>query len=83
MAVHQCARFCNNPSLVHESAVRKIAKYHTSTSTYVDLPDGNIWLTTQRIFYNPDIGKGIKCYVDTNFSSGWAQADAYNAENVM
>ena len=39
MAVHQCARFYNNPHLVHERAVRLITKYFASTSTYVDLPD--------------------------------------------
>ena len=41
MSVHQCARFFNNPRLVHEISVRCIAKYLASTSTYVDLPSLN------------------------------------------
>ena len=28
-------------------------------------------------------GKGIECYVYYDFAGGWAQADAYNVENVM
>ena len=35
MAMHQCARFCNNPCLVHEHAIRRIANYLASMSTYV------------------------------------------------
>ena len=27
--------------------------------------------------------KNIECYVDANFSGGWDQADANNAENIM
>ena len=83
MAVHQCGHFCNNPGLVHEHTIRPIAKYLTSTSTYVDLPDENWRLTTRGIVYRPDIEKGIECYVDAEFYCGWAQADADNTENVM
>ena len=54
MAVHRCAQFCNNPLLVHERAVRIIAKYLTSTSTYTYLPDGDIRLSTHGIVYSPD-----------------------------
>ena len=61
MAVHQCACFCNNPRLLHKRAVRLIDKYLASMSTYVDLPYGNIRLTTCVIVYNPDIGKVIEC----------------------
>ena len=70
MAVHQCARFCNNQRLVHKRAVRRITKYLTSTSTYVDLPDVNQRLTTRGIFYKPDIEKVIGCYVYANFPVG-------------
>ena len=41
MTLHQCACFFNNPHLVNEHAVRRIAKYLASTSKYVDLPYGN------------------------------------------
>ena len=83
MAVHQCACFCNNLRLVHERAIRKISKYLASTSTYVDLPDGNFWLSAWGVVYKPYIERGIECYVDAKFSDGWVQADDDNAENVM
>ena len=49
----------------------------------MDSPDGNQWLTTRVVVYNPNIEKGTECYVDSDFDGGWAQADADNAENVM
>ena len=83
MSVHQCASFYNNLRLLRKPSVRQIAKYLSSTSIYVDLPYGNLWLTTIRVVYRPDIEKGIYCFVDGRFSSGWAQADSKNAENFM
>ena len=68
---------------MNEHAVRRITKYLASTSTYVDLTYVNIRLNTHGIVYNTDIEKGIKCYVDAEFSGGRAQVDADNAENVM
>ena len=47
-------------------------------STYVDLQDGHIWLTTHNIVYKPNKEKVIDCYIDANFDGGWAQADADN-----
>ena len=75
--------FCNNPCLVHECAVRRITKYLTITSTYVDLPDRNRRLTTRGVSYRPDKEKFIECYIDAGFSDGWAQSDADNAENFI
>ena len=54
MAVHQCAIFCNNPRFVHEHSIRRIAKLLAITSTYVDLPDGNLWLSTRGVVYKPN-----------------------------
>ena len=68
---------------MHERAVRHITEYPATTSTYVDSPDGNLWLTTRGVVYRTNIEKGIECYVDANFSGGWSQADADNEENVM
>jgi len=31
MAVHQCARFCNDPKLSHERAVQRIVRYLIQT----------------------------------------------------
>ena len=71
MAIHQCAFFCNNPHLVHERAIRLIAKYLASTSTHVDLTNGNCRLTKNSVVFKPSIEKGIECYVDAEFSGVW------------
>ena len=83
MTVHQCAQLCNDLSLVHERAIRHIANYLASTSTYVYLPDGNQRLFTRGVFYKPNKEKSIECYLYAKFPSGCAQADAAKAENVM
>jgi hypothetical protein len=70
MAVHQCARFSNQPMLSHERAIKHIGKYL--------LKDPG-----RGLVYNPDESRGIECYVDADFAGGWSQADADNAENVM
>ena len=49
----------------------------------MDLPDVNGQLTTCGIVYSTDKEKLFECYVDADHSSGWVQADAENAENVM
>ena len=38
---------------------------------------------TRGIIYKPDKSRGLECYVDADFSGGWTQADAENAENVL
>ena len=70
MAVHQTARFCNNPKLSHESAIKRLGRYLYHTKT-------------EGIVYNPDTTKGLECYVDADFAGGWMQADANDAENVL
>ena len=83
MSIHHCAHFFNNPHLVHERSIRRIAKYLAIMSTYVYLPDGYWRSTTCGVVYNPDIEKVIECYVDAKFAGVWDQKDADNAENVM
>ena len=70
MAVHQTARFCNNPMLSHEKAIKRLGRYLYHTKN-------------EGIVYNPDISKGLECYVDADFAGGWTQADASDADNVM
>eukprot|EP00957_Ditylum_brightwellii_P161531 12299136-Ditylum_brightwellii.AAC.1 len=65
MAVHQCARFINDPKLLHEHAVRQIVKYFS-----VNLDKG--------IIYRLDLSLGIQCYVDADFTGSWSKADANN-----
>ena len=35
------------------------------------------------IIYNPDISKGIECYVDADFAGVWSQELGDDADNVM
>ena len=83
MSVHQCAKNFNRPHLLHERTIRDIANYLASTSTYVYLPYGNLRLSTYGVVYKPNKEKGIKCYIDADFTGGWGQAAADNAENFM
>ena len=69
-AVHQCARFCTDPKLSHERAIRRIGKYL----------QGN---KDKGIIFRPDKSKGLECFVDADFAGGWNQTDPDNAENVM
>ena len=70
MAVHQCARFCNDPRLAHERAVIKIGKYLLATKD-------------KGIKFTPNSSKGIECYADADFAGAWDKADANNPENVL
>ena len=70
MAVHQTARFSNNPMLSHEKSIMRIEQYLLNTRK-------------RGIIYKPDKSKGLECYVDADFAGGWSQADADNADNVL
>ena len=70
MAVHQCARFLNNPRLIHERAVKTIANYFSETAT-------------RGTIYDTDKTQGIECYVDANFSGGWDRDNGQRAENDL
>ena len=70
MAVHQCARFSNQPKLSHEKAVKRIVKY--------------LSITCERgIIYKPNKSKGIECYADADFAGSWNAEDAADANNVL
>ena len=70
MAVHQTARFCNNPMLSHEKVIKSLRRYLFHTKKEV-------------IIYNPDISKDLECYVDADFVGGWSQEVVGDADNVM
>jgi hypothetical protein len=65
-SVHQCSRFCNNP---HEKAIKCIIGYLKCTPN-----EGN--------FLSPDSSKGIQCYVDADFASGWNALDCEEPSSV-
>lgn len=69
-AVHQCARFCENPKRSHEKAVHRIIKYLISTKD-------------KGLKFIPDKSKGIECYVDADFAGNWNSLDAENAANML
>jgi Reverse transcriptase (RNA-dependent DNA polymerase)/GAG-pre-integrase domain len=56
-AVHQCARFSENPKLEHSKAVKLIGRYLLSTRT-------------QGIVFKPTAAS-FECYCDADFSGAW------------
>jgi len=70
MAVHQTARFSNNPMLSHEKSIMRIGRYLLDTRKC-------------GIIYKPDKSKGLECYVGADFAGGWSQANADNADNIL
>ena len=57
-AVHQCARFCEQPKRTHEQAMKRIVRYllHTKRTN------------EQGIVYRPDKNKSIDAFVDASFA---------------
>ena len=48
MAVHQTARFCNNPMISHEKAIKRLGRYLSHTRK-------------EGIVYNPETSKCLEC----------------------
>ena len=63
-AVHQCARFCNNPKLVHEKAVRRIVQYLKGTKR----EDNKGY---QGLILKIDESKSVEVNVDASFAGEW------------
>jgi len=70
MAVHQCARFCNNPKLSHERALQRIVRYLIQTKN-------------KGLKCTVDKSKGIELFVDADFAGGWNINESYNADNLL
>ena len=70
MAVHQCARFSQDPKLSHERAVKRIGRYLLGTKE-------------KGIVFKPNCEKGLECFVDADYAGGWSKADAENPDNVL
>ena len=70
MATHQCARFSNDPKLSHERAVKRIGRYLLDTRD-------------KGIIYEPDISRGLECFVDADFAGGWKDGDHSSPESVL
>ena len=69
-AVHQCARFSQDPKMVHEKAVKRIVRYLKRT------PDKGLILSVDKT-------KGIECYVDADFAGGFSKTNATNPRDCL
>ena len=70
MAVHQTARFCNDPKLCHKQAIVRLGQYLLHRKD-------------KGIIFEPDESKGLECFVDADFAEGWSTTDSTDADNVM
>jgi hypothetical protein len=62
-AVHQCARFCEDPKESHAQAVKHIVRYLKATKD-------------QGMILTPQMDKSFDCYVDSDFCGLWNRANA-------
>jgi hypothetical protein len=69
-AVHQCARFSNNPTALHELAVKCIARYLISTKD-------------KGIILHPTKTLTLDMYIDANFAGNWHQEHSMLHDNVL
>ena len=65
MAVHQAAKFSNDPKVSYDTAVKRIGKYLLGS-----LDKG--------LIYEHDVSKGLEVFVDADFAGGF---DKINAED--
>ena len=70
MAVHQLARFSQDPKLSHEQAATRLGKYLASTQS-------------RGIVYEPNKSMGLECFVDADFAGAWTPETTHDANNVM
>ena len=72
-AVHQCARFCNNPKRSHEQAVKRVLRY-LLTVRKLDNPG---------IIFHPNIEQSIVAYVDASFVGEWNREWSEEPSSVL
>ena len=75
-AVHQCARFCNNPKLSHERAVKRIVQYLLSTKR----DDGKSY---SGLLFKIDMKKSIIIFVDASFAGDWNKSWSEDPTSVL
>jgi hypothetical protein len=69
-AVHQCARFCEQPKMSHEKAVKRIVRYLRRTM------DKGLMMTVDR-------SKGVECYVDADFAGSFHKERPMNPRDCL
>jgi hypothetical protein len=69
-AVHQCARYCNNPKLLHEKALKHIGRY--------------LLLTKDKgMILQPEANHQLNAYVDADFAGRWHKEYAHLRDSVL
>jgi hypothetical protein len=68
-AVHQCARFANNPRESHANVVKYLCRYLLGTKN-----EGPI--------LRPDPSKSFEVHVDFDFAGNWVKEDAMNDPSI-
>ena len=66
-AVHQCARFCENPRAIHGKAVKHIARYLAATKK-------------KGIILNPDETQSFQVFADADFAGNFNKLDHPNRD---
>ena len=70
MAVHNCARFCNKPTQLHETAIKRLCRY--------------LLLTREKgMILNPVGDFCLNMYVDADFAGTWHQEFAHLRDSVL
>jgi len=69
-AIHQCAKFSNNPRCLHEKAVKHIGRYLHLTCH-------------QGIILCPQVDHSLNAYVDADFAGRWHQAYSHLREHNL
>ena len=69
-SIHQCARFCNNPKLLHEQGLKRICRY--------------LYLTRDHgLVFKPNLTDGFKCYVDADWAGNWLKTHPNNKTGAL
>jgi len=68
-AVHQCARFVEEPKVEHSKTIRQIVRYIHGTR------EGGLII-------KPDQQKGLEVYVDADFAGTWDREDTSNKDTA-
>jgi hypothetical protein len=64
-AVHQCARFANNPRESHANSVKYLCRYLLGTKN-------------EGLILRPDLSKSFEVHVGCDFACNWVKEDAMN-----
>jgi hypothetical protein len=72
-AVHQCARFSNDPKRSHEQAVKRILRY----LLYLKRSD------TRGVRFSPELSKSLEVYVDASFAGDWNTVWSEEPTSIM